>query len=102
MTMRTRRRTSRSTERTLTTTLTMTSVMANKMVKMSCLPGICHCKVRHAHTTLTSHVNVFDDVYMHAAVMVKTVTTPEQVLVVPVIKTSIMPGAAFFASYLIT
>jgi hypothetical protein len=44
-------------------------------------------------------VNVFDDVYVHAAVMVKTVTTPEQVLVVPVIKTSIMPGAAFFASY---
>ena len=84
-------------------TLTTTSVMANKMVKMSCLPGTCHCKVRHTHTTLTSsHVHVFDDFYMHAAVMVKTVTTPEQVLVVPVIKTSIMPGAAFFASYLIT
>lgn len=44
-------------------------------------------------------MNVFDNFYVHAAVMVKTVTTPEQVLVVPVIKTSIMPGAAFFTSY---
>jgi hypothetical protein len=48
---------------------------------------------------MTSHVNVFDDVFMHATVMVKTVTTPEQVLVVPVIKTSIMPGAASITSY---
>ena len=32
--------------------------------------------------------------------MVKTVTTPEQVLVVPVIKTSIMPGTAYDSTQL--